>query len=89
MTPIWEHWPQKLWSAREWELWKRAGRPTVRAELRIGADDPPPLDRPPVIAPTRTVPSFTLFPAKRTARDTRGRAVDALLDRHLGGRRRR
>ena len=85
----WNHTEQKYWAESDWRDWERHGSPDIPRELRLGADDPLPLT-PPVVMPPHLVPArFTLFPPKRTSRDTRGRAIDAILDKHLGGRRRR
>ena len=85
LIPIWEHWPQKYWEEAEWRYWEKAGRPRVPREMRLGADDPEPITLP-IPPPTHTLGPFPLHPRKSSARDARGRAIDRLLEKHLGRR---
>lgn len=69
--------PREFWSREAW-----AAEDALHAPLYTEPTSPP-------LAPIAT--GFTLFPSRTTARDARGRAIDRLLEKHLGlgGRRRR
>jgi hypothetical protein len=95
VRPVWEHCPKKWWTEPDWQAWEKAGRPRVprhldlrtpleveqETEQRIGTKLPVP---PP--GPQSAVTTLFPKPRRREAASARSRAVDRLIEEHVGFR---
>jgi hypothetical protein len=80
--------PKKWWVEEDWRAWERAGRPKVPAHLELESPHEqqigPTLPLPPP-GPQSSV--TTLFPRQsRRDADARSRAIDRLIEKHVGFR---
>ena len=86
MRGFWEDYPKKFWTEPDWQAWEKAGRPRVPSHLDL---QPPPaqeigtLPTPP--PGPQLAPGWFTKPSRREA-SARSRAVDRLIEKHVGRR---